>query len=393
MSKKFGKKNPGGGGGGNNANSFRMSEKPLDGPPVELENQFVLRLPSEPSLALREAIKSGASNLKERLFIQLEPDKSSNTQYLRRGHVQFDGWNFTSRLVDLPTVMESHKTIDNKTFYKTADICQLLICKEGEDFDDEEDNNSPVKKKKDPNKVDKKYLYPHGIGPPLKNCRKRRFRKTLRKKYVEAPEIEKEVKRLLRVDNEAVSVKWEVITEEELNANKGGEAGQKDNPDVKPSVSGGFTNDPKDLGLDLSDSDDEGRDVDIDSEENSRLSAGDDSRMSDSVSNATTTQKSSPVAVAGPTQFSKDMFAPPAGPSTSAPPPPSGASGSGTPARSSRQDQLAALRMEMMHMQSKKKELEHNIANCPNEALKNRFRAELLTVATEIKRLEAGGFN
>ena len=58
------------------------------GPPVELENQFVLRLPSKPSLALRETIKSGVSNLKERLFIQLEPDKSSNTQYLRRGHVQ-----------------------------------------------------------------------------------------------------------------------------------------------------------------------------------------------------------------------------------------------------------------------------------------------------------------
>jgi hypothetical protein len=44
------------------------------------------------------------------------------------------------------------------------------------------------------------------------------------------------VKRLLRVDNKAVSVKREVITEEELNANKGGEAG-KDSPDVKPSVS------------------------------------------------------------------------------------------------------------------------------------------------------------
>ena len=50
-----------------------------------------------------------------------------------------------------------------------------------------------------------------------------------------------QVKRLLRVDNEAVSVKWEVITEVELNANKGGEVG-KENPDVKPSFSGGFTN-------------------------------------------------------------------------------------------------------------------------------------------------------
>ena len=68
--------------------SQRQSEKVVEGPPVELENQFVLRLPEEPASALREAIKSGASNLKERLFIQLEPDKGSNTQYLRKGHVQ-----------------------------------------------------------------------------------------------------------------------------------------------------------------------------------------------------------------------------------------------------------------------------------------------------------------
>merc|ERR1719166_496720 len=210
----------------------RVSEKAADGPP------------EEPAGALREAIKSGASNLKERLFIQLEPDKGSNTQYLRKGHVQFDKWNFTSRLQDLPTIVESHKTIDNKLFYKTADICQLLICKEGEGFSDEEEPSSPVKKKKlDTYKVDKKYLFPHGVAAPLKNCRKRRFRKTLKKKYVEAPEIEKEVKRLLRVDYEAVSVKWEVITEEELNVNKGGEAGQSNNPAVKPSMSGGFTND------------------------------------------------------------------------------------------------------------------------------------------------------
>lgn len=64
---------------------------------------------------------------------------------------------------------------------------------------------------KDPSKVEKKYLYPHGVSAPLKNVRKRRFRKVLRKNYVEAPEIEKEVKHLLRVDNEAVDVKWELV--------------------------------------------------------------------------------------------------------------------------------------------------------------------------------------
>jgi hypothetical protein len=54
-----------------------------------------------------------------------------------------------------------------------------------------------------------------------------------------------QVKRLLRVDNEAVSVKLEVITEEELKANKRGEPG-KDNPDAKPpSVRREFNNGSK----------------------------------------------------------------------------------------------------------------------------------------------------
>lgn len=355
---------------------------------VELENQFILRIPSEPASALREAIRSGASNLKERLFIQLEPDKTSNPQHLRRGHVQFDGWNFTCRLMDLPTIIESHKTIDSKTFYKTADICQLLVCKEEEDFDEDE---SPLKKKQDPHKVDKKYLYRHGICPPLKNCRKRRFRKTLKKKYVEAPEIEKEVKRLLRVDNEAYQVKWEVITEEELNANKGGEAG-KDNPDVKPSESGGFTNDPKDLGLDLSDSDndeDERKDIDIDSEEGSRLSGGEDSRMSDSMSTTldrTLERKSSPAAV-GPTQFSRDMFSSPQTPATP---------GSSTPRRPKQEAgpsprDFEKRRQEIAILLNRRRELENNIANCPNEMLKQSFQHQLEQVCGEIRAKEDAG--
>merc|ERR1712037_197315 len=57
----------------------------------------------------------------------------------------------------------------------------------------------------------------------------------------------------------------------------------------------GFTNDPSDLGLEMTDSEDEGGDVDIDSEDNSRLSAGDDSRMSDSMSN-TQEKKAGPAA-------------------------------------------------------------------------------------------------
>lgn len=125
---------------------------------------------------------------------------------MRHGEVRVDHHLMHAKVVDLPTVVEALKTIDGKGFYKTADICQMLQCKD-EDDQTTTDEESPQKnKKKDSIKVDKKFLWPHGITPPSKNVRKRRFRKTLRKKYVEAPEIEKEVKRLLRIDNDAVSI-------------------------------------------------------------------------------------------------------------------------------------------------------------------------------------------
>eukprot|EP00088_Acartia_fossae_P030290 TRINITY_DN3126_c0_g1_i1.p1 TRINITY_DN3126_c0_g1~~TRINITY_DN3126_c0_g1_i1.p1 ORF type:complete len:390 (+),score=112.78 TRINITY_DN3126_c0_g1_i1:44-1213(+) len=371
---------------GQNRDGGKGGDKSGEGPPVELENQFIMRLPDgEAATALRKAIESGASNLKERLFIQLEPDKTSNNQYLRKGRVQFDGWNFTSRLVDLPTIIESHKTIDSNTLYKTADICQLMMCKEGDEFEKEE-AESPNRKKKDPNKVDKKYIYPHGLGPPLKNCRKRRFRKTLKKKYVEAPEIEKEVKRLLRHDNEAMSVNWEVITEDELLTNKGGEAG-KDNPDVHPSQSGTITNDHKDLGLDLSsDEDDNARDFDpMDSEDNSRMSVGDDSRfdsrMSDSVATGSMSasvpdQRSASSLKAEsnqqmPLQFTSDMFAPP--------PPPN---------IKQRSEDEQDSRAEMMLLKSRMKELEHNIKTCVNVSLKEKFKKDLKDIKQQIKEKE-----
>lgn len=55
----------------------------------------------------------------------------------------------------------------------------------------------------------------HGIVPPLKNVRRRRFRKTLRKKPIDLASIEKEVKRLLRTDLEAVDVRAEEIADDD----------------------------------------------------------------------------------------------------------------------------------------------------------------------------------
>lgn len=255
-----------------------MSKKETEAP-VELECQFILRLPEDPAKVLRDMLRSGTTSLKDRFTIKLEND-------VRYGEVKVDNWHLHAKVVDLPTIVESLKTIDNKSFYKTADICQIMICKE-EDDQVTTDEESPTKhKKKDPNKVEKKFLWPHGITPPLKNVRKRRFRKTLKKKYVEAPEVEKEVKRLLRGDNDAVSVKWEVITEEEEK-----KVHIKEEPlDPGESQDTSANNTQNTLaehdifGEPLSESDEEDPHLNlVEIEENSRLSA-DDSRISDSMS-------------------------------------------------------------------------------------------------------------
>lgn len=167
--------------------------------------------------------------------------------------------------MDSPCMMETLKTVDQKTFYKIADVMQLLICTYDDDTSQDE-NESPRKKDKD-----KKYHYPHGICPPLKNVRKRRFRKTLKKKYTEQPDIEKEVKRLFRMDAEAIDVKWEVLTEEEKTLSESNSQNQiVEACGTAAPAEGNIYPSENSIGLDieqvfgeLSSSDDEDKDVNI----------------------------------------------------------------------------------------------------------------------------------
>lgn len=177
-------------------NIIMSSKAKFDG--GELENQFILRVPQAYASALRHAIQNGS--LKDRLSIEFQAD-------YRHATVRFDGAALSSKLVDLPCVIESHKTVDSKSFYKTADICQMLVCSEDDSTREDEEIS--------PKKEAKKFVWNHGITGPLKNVRKRRFRKTAKKKLVESPEIEKEVKRLLRTDLSASNVTFEVLQDEE----------------------------------------------------------------------------------------------------------------------------------------------------------------------------------
>jgi len=45
------------------------------------------------------------------------------------------------------------------------------------------------------------YIWPHGLTPPLRHVRKRRFRKRLSRRTIEV--VEEQVEELLKIDNEA----------------------------------------------------------------------------------------------------------------------------------------------------------------------------------------------
>ncbi|XP_051028918.1 transcription initiation factor TFIID subunit 7-like isoform X2 [Acomys russatus] len=195
--------------------------------PYEVENQFILRLPPEQASAVRTIMRSGNAAMKDKLKIDLNPDT-------RQAVVQVDNVSLSARLVDLPCVIGSLKTHDRKTFYKTADISQMLLCSaEGDPHPSpEEPAASAAGATATANKreAEKKYIWKHGITPPLKNVRKKRFRKPTKKPsdtkqsdkscsgYINSKEVENEVRRLLRSDIEAISSRWEIVVDDETKA-------------------------------------------------------------------------------------------------------------------------------------------------------------------------------
>ncbi|KAI6243624.1 Transcription initiation factor TFIID subunit 7 [Aphelenchoides fujianensis] len=175
---------------------------------LDWENHFLLRVPRE--YAERVRAFCNAAEPDEQLRISFNPDLRHGT--LRIGE---DLLHFTT--YDLPCIVELNKTLDNVNLFKVGDLSQMLKCT----VEPQPEPTIATPPRPDANgagpsllsateaaaaeaqlkaKREKVYQYPHGIAPPLKNVRKKRFRKTKKKKYMDAPEVEKEVKRLLRDD-------------------------------------------------------------------------------------------------------------------------------------------------------------------------------------------------
>ncbi|KAI0086172.1 TAFII55 protein conserved region-domain-containing protein [Irpex rosettiformis] len=182
------------------------------------EEQFILRMPpGEDCEKLRKMV--AAREVSNDVWFKF---KDSRRAVLHIGHNLY-----SAKLVDLPSIIESQKTLDNKQMFKVADICQMLVVEKPVP------NEENVSSQKSFNIDD--FIWPHGITPPLHHARKRRFRKRINKRTIET--VEQEVERLMEADDLADQVKYDVL--ENVNPDLS-DSEFIDRPDVFDAPTPGF---------------------------------------------------------------------------------------------------------------------------------------------------------
>lgn len=160
-----------------------------------VEEEFILRMaPGEDCEYLRKAVED------KRWGPRSEGGADVRMKFLgrdgRRAVVTIKGRHYAACLVDLPCVIEGMKSWDRRGWWKSADICQmLLVLGQVAKEDDALDYALPGRE------LDKAtWQYAHGLTPPMRWVRTRRFRKRVSNRTIEA--VEEEVERLLRMDEE-----------------------------------------------------------------------------------------------------------------------------------------------------------------------------------------------
>ncbi|KAL9576004.1 MAG: hypothetical protein Q9212_007475, partial [Teloschistes hypoglaucus] len=161
-----------------------------------LEEEFIFRMePGEDCEYIRQAITE------RRWGPSAEGGADVRMQFLRqdgrRAMISVQKRLYAACLVDLPCVIEGMKSWDKKAWFKTADVCQMLLVL-GRIQHESQAMEFPLPKDIDP----KTWQYAHGLAPPMRFARQRRFRKRISKSAIEA--VEEEVDRLLKADRECV---------------------------------------------------------------------------------------------------------------------------------------------------------------------------------------------
>lgn len=169
-----------------------------------VEQHIILRFPPHIATTVHKLMDD--ENMENKLQVTFSED-------VRQVQVKLEDKLLYGKLVDLPCIVEVNKTFDSKTVYKCGNIGQMLVCtEEPPDRPIEVLSELTLKQRR---QYEKRHLWKHGLTPPLKNVRKKRFRRTAQKKLIDSPEVENELKRLLKEDLEAIRVSFELLTDED----------------------------------------------------------------------------------------------------------------------------------------------------------------------------------
>ena len=79
------------------------------------EEHLILRLPEEWTIKLNQDTKVEFSSM-----------NLANEEPGRVFQARFGTHESFAYLLDLPTIVETHKTLDNINFFKNSDICQMI---------------------------------------------------------------------------------------------------------------------------------------------------------------------------------------------------------------------------------------------------------------------------
>ncbi|MCJ1262180.1 hypothetical protein MMC22_002050 [Lobaria immixta] len=181
-----------------------------------IEEEFILRMTPGPDC---DYLQQAA--LETRFGPKAEGGADVRMRFLRsdgrRAIVTIQGRHYAACLVDLPCVIEGTKSWDKKSWWKSADICQmLLVLGRVEKEDDALEFPLPTR-----DLDEKTWQYSHGLTPPMRWVRRRRFRKRVSNRTIEA--VEEEVERLCKDDDDCEGVsRYEVLSLDQMAREQSG---------------------------------------------------------------------------------------------------------------------------------------------------------------------------
>jgi transcription initiation factor TFIID subunit 7 len=169
------------------------------GKQVAVEEPFILRVPPEEEDIVRNLLKEGRADT-----ISLTFDGA------RKARLSIEGREYRAELVDLPCIVEAHKTYNRQIYYKVADVGQMVVAARHET--QLEHDKVPIDARMVRRDPDIAYQWKHGLTGPFWNVRERRFRRRAPRRMMD--DVESEVRRLLMADSNASEVKIKFFDEE-----------------------------------------------------------------------------------------------------------------------------------------------------------------------------------